>query len=51
MLSLAAVGICVLGPEGAAASAVSAADVVCRSVTEALGMLLEPRRLVATLRR
>ena len=51
MLKDAAIGIAVLGGEGAAASALSAADVVATSVDSALGLLLEPRRLIATLRR
>jgi len=49
-LEAAALGIAVVGPEGASGVAVRAADVVCRSVLEALDLLLEPRALVATLR-
>lgn len=51
MLKDAALGIAVLGDEGAASLAVGAADVVTTSVHVALGLLLEPRRLIATLRR
>lgn len=51
MLKDAALGIVVVGEEGAASLAVSAADVVTTSITAALGLLLEPRRLIATLRR
>lgn len=51
MLHAAALGIAVLGPEGLAAGAVAAADVLARSIEEALDLLLEPRRLAATLRR
>jgi P-type E1-E2 ATPase len=51
MLREAALGICVIGGEGAAAATVTAADVVCRSVANALDLLLQPRRLTATLRR
>ncbi len=51
MLEAAALGIAVLGPEGAAASAVRSADVVCASVLDALDLLLDERALVATLRR
>jgi soluble P-type ATPase len=40
-----------LGGEGAAGLAVAAADVVVTSIETALGLLLEPRRLIATLRR
>ncbi len=50
MLRAAALGIAVLGPEGAAARALLAADVVCRSITDALDLLIDGRALVATLR-
>jgi len=50
MLERAALGIAVVGPEGASTRALAASDVVCRSVLEALDLLLDPRRLVATLR-
>lgn len=51
MLDSAAVGICVIGAEGAAGRAVGAADVVTGDITTALGLLTHPARLVATLRR
>lgn len=50
MLEAAALGIVVVGPEGAAGSAVRAADVVCASILDALDLLLDPQALVATLR-
>jgi soluble P-type ATPase len=50
MLEAAALGIAVLGPEGTAGAAVAAADVVARSVEEALVLLGEPKALMATLR-
>lgn len=50
MLELAALGVAVIGPEGGARSAVTAADVVCVSILDALDLLLDPRALVATLR-
>jgi soluble P-type ATPase len=50
MLKRAALGIAVIGPEGASGRALAAADVVCRSTLEALDLLLDPTRLVATLR-
>jgi soluble P-type ATPase len=50
MLERAALGIAVIGPEGASGRALAAADVVCRSTLEALDLLLDPTRLVATLR-
>lgn len=51
MLHDAALGICVLGPEGTAVEALMAADVVAPSVLDALALLYQPLRLVATLRR
>jgi len=50
MLKDAALGIAVIGGEGAAQAAVAGADVVVTSIDDALGLLLEPRRLIATLR-
>lgn len=51
MLRAAAVGVCVIGPEGAATPAVLASDIVVTSIVDALDLLRVPRRLVATLRR
>jgi soluble P-type ATPase len=50
MLDVAGLGIAVVGPEGAAAAAVRAAEVVCASITDAFDLLLDERALVATLR-
>lgn len=50
MLAAAAIGIAVVGPEGAAARAVVAADVVCGSIRGALDLLLDERALASTLR-
>jgi soluble P-type ATPase len=50
VLAAAALGIAVLGPEGAAASALASADMICRSISDALDALLDPRCLAATLR-
>ena len=50
LLAAAAVGICVVGPEGAAGGAVAAADIVCGDILSALDLLAHPLRLVATLR-
>jgi soluble P-type ATPase len=50
MLRLAALGIVVLGTEGAAAEAIESADIVVHHAVDALGLLLKPRRLVASLR-
>lgn len=50
MLRAAAVGIAVINAEGAAGETLVAADVVCTSIGDALALLREPKRLVATLR-
>lgn len=50
MLREAALGIAVVGGEGAAAAALREADVVVTDVLAALDLLLNPRRLMATLR-
>jgi len=51
MLEAAAVGICVMGDEGAHPGALAAADVVVPSARAGLELLLRPGRLKATLRR
>ncbi len=50
MLQAAALGIAVLGDEGCATQTLVAADMLARSILDALDMLLHPQRLVATLR-
>lgn len=50
MLERCALGIAVLGPEGASSAALLTADVVARSIDEALDLLLSPQALVATMR-
>jgi soluble P-type ATPase len=50
MLGAAAIGIGVIGPAGASTAALAAADVVCRSILDALDLLLDERAMVATLR-
>jgi soluble P-type ATPase len=50
MLETSALGILILGPEGCATKALLSADVVVKSIEEALELLLFPQRLVATLR-
>ena len=50
MLKEAAIGIAVIGPEGASAAVLHSADVVTGSILDALDLLISPRRLVATLR-
>ncbi|NLI12276.1 HAD family hydrolase [Pelotomaculum propionicicum] len=50
MLSRAALGIMIMGLEGAAVKALQTADVIARDINSALDMLLNPKRLIATLR-
>jgi soluble P-type ATPase len=50
MLKAARLGIAVLEGEGGAASAILHADIVTRSIYDALGLLMIPQRIVATLR-
>ena len=50
MLAAAALGIVVIGEEGAAVQAVLASRVACRDVLSALDLLRRPLRLAATLR-
>jgi len=51
MLRIAALGIVVIGPEGAAGEAVHAADILVRDIRDGLDLLLKPLRLKATCRR
>lgn len=50
MLSVARLGIAVVGPEGAAAATLRTADIVCGSILDALGLLRNEAALVSTLR-
>lgn len=50
MLEAAAIGIAVVGPEGACAALLQAADVVTHDIVDALDLVLNPLRLKATLR-
>lgn len=50
MLARAALGVVILGPEGAAVSTLQHADVVVKDINDGLELLLYPKRLTATLR-
>jgi soluble P-type ATPase len=50
MFRAAGLSIAVLGPEGTHTDAIGTATIVCRSIAEALDLLLVPRALTATLR-
>ena len=51
MLQAAALGICVLSPEGTAVETLLAADLVVANIFDALNLLEKPLRIVASLRR
>ena len=51
MCELAALGIAVIGGEGAASSIITSADIVVNDIRDALALLLKPNRICATLRR
>ena len=50
MLQEAALGICILGSEGAHALSMAAADLIVTNPIDALNLLLKPQRLIAGLR-
>jgi len=50
MLADAALSVAVIGPEGCAVSALQKADIAVNSVNDALDLLLNSRRITATLR-
>ena len=50
MLAEAAVGVCLIQKEGASVATLAAADMICTSIIDALELLLNPKRLIATLR-
>jgi len=50
MMDVAGLAIAVVGPEGASAGLIGAADIVTRDINDALDMILHPLRLKATLR-
>ena len=51
MLKEAAIGICIVGREGASSEAIMAADLVVPSINDALELFLKPHRMKASLRR
>ena len=51
MLKVAALGIVVLQKEGASVETLLNADIVCNSIVDALELLMNPIRIVATLRK
>ncbi len=51
MLKQAALGIVLVGEEGCSLETMMSSDIVCKEITDALSLLLHPKRLIATLRR
>ncbi len=51
MLKESALGICVLGPEGASTEALMVSDITFPDIRDALDIFLKPNRLIATLRK
>jgi len=51
MLKESALGICVLGPEGAATEAMHNSHLIVTDINAALDLLIKPERLIATLRK
>ncbi len=51
MLQKAAIGVCVLSPEGTAISTLLAADLVVPDILTALALLEKPNRMIASLRK
>ena len=51
MLKTSALGIAIVGDEGCSTKTMMSSDIVCNSIVDALELLLNPKRLVATLRR
>jgi|YNPNPStandDraft_1061719.scaffolds.fasta_scaffold35054_2 soluble P-type ATPase len=50
MLKEAAIGICVIGKEGANRKALENADIIVTSIEDALDCILKPKRIIANLR-
>ena len=51
MLKTAAIGICVLSPEGTAIETMLAADILVPDIYKAFELLENPTRMIATLRK
>jgi len=51
MLQIAQIGIAILGDEGCSRDTMMSADIISHDISDALMLFLEPKRLIATLRR
>ena len=50
MLKAAAIGIAIVGREGGSSKAIDAADFVCSDICDAIDCIINPTRIIATLR-
>ena len=50
MLKAAEIGICVINEEGASSKSIINADIICKSIIDAIEMIEKPKRIIATLR-
>ncbi|WP_024789803.1 HAD family hydrolase [Lebetimonas sp. JH292] len=50
MLKAADIGVCVINEEGASSKSIVNSDIVCKTIIDALGLLENSKRIVATLR-
>lgn len=50
MLKEAALGILIIGPEGCSGKAMQTADIIVNNISDALCLLINPKRIIATLR-
>jgi len=51
MLKNAALGIAIIGDEGCSTTTMMSSDIVCKNIEDALALLLNKKRLIATLRK
>jgi soluble P-type ATPase len=50
MVSASALGVAIIGPEGASKTTIMGADIIYPDIKTALSLLLNPLRIVATLK-
>jgi soluble P-type ATPase len=50
MLNVADIGVCVINEEGASSKSILNADIICKSINDALDLVENPKRIIATLR-
>jgi len=51
MLEIAKIGIAIMGCEGCSSEAMRVSDIICRDIIDALNLLINPSRLIATMRK